>query len=87
MEKLRVGVVGVGYLGRFHALIYSRHPAVELVGVADTLAETAQSVAALAANSMRAPWSTRVTLGGEEKATSLAFAPWPTANRVSTPMI
>jgi len=46
MDKLRVGVVGVGYLGRFHALIYSRHPAVELVGVADTRPETAQSVAA-----------------------------------------
>ena len=44
-EKLRVGVVGVGYLGRFHALIYSRMPNVELVGVADTDAETAGRVA------------------------------------------
>jgi len=40
-----VGVAGVGYLGRFHALIYSRHPDVELVGVADTDPETAQRVA------------------------------------------
>ncbi len=46
MEKLRVGVVGVGYLGRFHALIYSRHPDVELVGVTDTRPEIAQAVAA-----------------------------------------
>ncbi|MET0103776.1 MAG: Gfo/Idh/MocA family oxidoreductase [Sedimenticola sp.] len=44
-EKLRVGVVGVGYLGRFHALIYSRMSNVELVGVADINKETARSVA------------------------------------------
>jgi predicted dehydrogenase len=44
-DKLRVGVVGVGYLGRFHALIYSRMPNVELVGVADTNAEAASRVA------------------------------------------
>lgn len=34
-KRLRVGVVGVGYLGRFHALIYARHPNVDLVGVVD----------------------------------------------------
>ena len=45
MDRLRVGVIGVGYLGRFHALIYSRLPGVELVGVADTRAEIAQQVA------------------------------------------
>jgi len=44
-EKTRVGVVGVGYLGRFHALIYSRMPDVELVGVADSDATRAASVA------------------------------------------
>ena len=46
MDRLRVGVVGVGYLGRFHALIYSRLPDVELVGVADARPEIAQQVAA-----------------------------------------
>jgi predicted dehydrogenase len=45
-EKVRVGVVGVGYLGRFHALIYSRMPDVTLVGVVDTDPERATSVAA-----------------------------------------
>ncbi|HEC15099.1 MAG TPA: Gfo/Idh/MocA family oxidoreductase [Sedimenticola sp.] len=45
-NKTRVGVVGAGYLGRFHALIYSRMPDVELVGIADTDAGTAASVAA-----------------------------------------
>ncbi|OOZ37819.1 Gfo/Idh/MocA family protein [Solemya velesiana gill symbiont] len=44
-EKLRVGVVGVGYLGRFHALIYSRMSNVELVGVADINRDVARSVA------------------------------------------
>lgn len=45
-EKIRIGVAGVGYLGRFHALIYSRMPDVELVAVADTDLETAKKVAA-----------------------------------------
>lgn len=44
-KRLRVGVVGVGYLGRFHALIYSRHPEVDLVGVVDIDAETCRRVA------------------------------------------
>ncbi len=48
-DKLRVGVVGVGYLGRFHALIYSRMPDVELVGVVDADAGRAAEVAAEAA--------------------------------------
>lgn len=43
---LRVAVVGVGYLGRFHALIYSRMPDVRLVGVVDTDAARAAEVAA-----------------------------------------
>lgn len=44
--KLRVGVVGVGYLGKFHARIYSSLEGVELVGVSDTNAETARKIAA-----------------------------------------
>lgn len=44
-EKLAVGVVGVGYLGRFHALIHAHHPAVRLVGILDTDPEAAQRVA------------------------------------------
>jgi predicted dehydrogenase len=44
-EKLKVGVIGVGYLGRFHALIYSRMSSVELVGVVDADQERAESVA------------------------------------------
>jgi len=44
-DVIRVGVVGVGYLGRFHARIYNDMPGVELVGVADTNQETADRVA------------------------------------------
>lgn len=36
MGKLRVGVIGVGYLGQFHAEKYSSLPEVELAGVVDT---------------------------------------------------
>jgi predicted dehydrogenase len=46
MVTVRVGVVGVGYLGRFHALIYSHMPDVDLVGIVDADAERAQAVAA-----------------------------------------
>jgi predicted dehydrogenase len=35
MKKIRVGVIGVGYLGQFHAEKYAGIPDVELVGIAD----------------------------------------------------
>ena len=44
-DRLRVAVVGVGYLGRFHALIYSRLPQVHLVGLMDQDPERAKEVA------------------------------------------
>lgn len=43
--KLRAAVVGVGYLGRFHAQKYKNNPDVELVAVCDGRAEQAESVA------------------------------------------
>ncbi|HSO18126.1 MAG TPA: Gfo/Idh/MocA family oxidoreductase, partial [Desulfosarcina sp.] len=45
MRLLRAAVVGVGYLGRFHAQKYHEHPGVELVGVVDADAERAEQVA------------------------------------------
>ncbi|NCC29829.1 MAG: Gfo/Idh/MocA family oxidoreductase [Gammaproteobacteria bacterium] len=45
-DNLRVAVIGVGYLGRFHALIYSRMPDVDLVGVVDVDPARAAAVAA-----------------------------------------
>lgn len=44
-SKLRVGVVGVGYLGRFHARIYADMPDVELVGVVDVDDAVAKEIA------------------------------------------
>jgi predicted dehydrogenase len=44
-KPIRVGVVGVGYLGSIHAQIYKRMPNVELVGVVDTHEQAAQAVA------------------------------------------
>ncbi|TRZ91123.1 MAG: gfo/Idh/MocA family oxidoreductase [Rhodocyclaceae bacterium] len=43
--KLRAAVIGVGYLGRFHAQKYAALGGVELVGVVDANPETAQRVA------------------------------------------
>ena len=45
-RALRVGVVGVGHLGRHHARILAELPGVELVAVVDVNAETARVVAA-----------------------------------------
>jgi predicted dehydrogenase len=44
MKKLRVGVVGAGYLGKFHAEKYSQMDDVELVGIADSDRVQADSV-------------------------------------------
>ena len=44
MKKLRVGVVGAGYLGKFHAEKYSQMDDVELVGIADSNRVQAESV-------------------------------------------
>ena len=45
MKKIRAGVVGVGYLGNFHAEKYAGLAEAELVGVADIDASRAQAVA------------------------------------------
>ena len=45
MKKLRVGVIGVGYLGQFHAEKYARINDVELVGVVDIDKNRAETVA------------------------------------------
>ncbi len=46
MSTLRAAVIGVGYLGNFHAQKYLALPGVTLVGVADTDAERVAAVAA-----------------------------------------
>ncbi len=45
-KKIRVAVIGAGYLGRLHAEKYARIDGAELVGVADTDVERAREVAA-----------------------------------------
>jgi len=44
-RELRIGVVGVGYLGQHHARIYAEMPGVTLAGVADTDAARAADIA------------------------------------------
>lgn len=45
MEKIKVGVIGVGHLGRHHARVYSQIPEAHLVGVHDTDLEKAKNIA------------------------------------------
>jgi predicted dehydrogenase len=45
MKNIKVGVIGVGYLGRFHAQKYAALEGVSLVGVADTNVQQAEQVA------------------------------------------
>jgi predicted dehydrogenase len=46
MKKIRVGVIGVGYLGKFHAKKYSHMKDAELVAVVDIVKSRAENVAA-----------------------------------------
>ncbi len=46
MTRLRMAVIGVGHLGQHHARILSQQPDVELVGVVDSNADQARTVAA-----------------------------------------
>jgi predicted dehydrogenase len=45
MQKIRVAVIGVGYLGRFHAQKYAQSAGCELVAVVDARAEARDAVA------------------------------------------
>ena len=45
IEPVKVGVIGVGYLGRFHAEKYAALAETELVGVADLNRDQARKVA------------------------------------------
>jgi predicted dehydrogenase len=60
VTRLRAAVVGVGYLGAYHAEKYAAHPDVDLVAVVDVDAARARSVAA------------RLGVEGLEDATALA---------------
>ncbi|NOY61684.1 MAG: Gfo/Idh/MocA family oxidoreductase [Gammaproteobacteria bacterium] len=46
MNKLRAGVIGVGYLGNFHAQKYASLPNINFVGVADSDSKRAAQIAA-----------------------------------------
>ena len=45
MKNIKIGVIGVGYLGRFHAQKYAAMEDVELVGVADTDRQRSEEIA------------------------------------------
>jgi predicted dehydrogenase len=79
MGKIRVGVVGVGYLGGFHAEKYSRMPDVELVGVADIDRAKAESAAGRFSTT---PYSDYRDLAGKADAVSIVV-PTPDHFRIS----
>ncbi len=45
MTRLKTAVIGVGYLGKFHAQKYTQLPASQLIGVCDTNSEVARAIA------------------------------------------
>jgi len=45
MDKLRVGLIGLGFIGLLHGRIYAENPCVELVAVADVNKEAAKKFA------------------------------------------
>jgi predicted dehydrogenase len=45
MQKLRVGIVGAGIMGDWHARVYQMHPDIEIAAVCDGNQERAQSLA------------------------------------------
>ncbi len=45
MDRVKLGVVGVGYLGQYHAEKYAKFDGVELVGVVDIIPSRAEEVA------------------------------------------
>jgi predicted dehydrogenase len=69
MERTKVGVIGVGHLGRFHALNYSQMPEAELVGVYDADSARAEAVAAEA---RCLPFADPAVLLGKVRAASVA---------------
>src|SRR3954470_16678709 len=56
MSKIRAAVIGVGYLGRFHAQKYAQLDACELVAVVDGRAEVREAVAAEVKSHPVADW-------------------------------
>ncbi|MGB9810607.1 MAG: Gfo/Idh/MocA family oxidoreductase, partial [Dictyoglomus turgidum] len=47
MSKVKVGVVGVGYLGQHHVRIFNEIPDVELVGICDINLKRAKEIASI----------------------------------------
>jgi len=46
LEKLKIGVIGIGHLGRLHTMLYKQIPQVDLVGIHDIDFDRMNGVAA-----------------------------------------
>ena len=47
MDRIRIGVVGVGHLGNYHLQKYQKFPNVEVIGVSDVVGDRAEEAAVL----------------------------------------
>jgi predicted dehydrogenase len=79
MKKLRVGVIGVGYLGNFHAEKYAKMEDVDLVGVVDINKSRALEIAKKYATT---PYFKHENLSGKVDAVSIAV-PTPSHFEIS----
>jgi predicted dehydrogenase len=82
-DNLRVAVVGTGHLGSIHASIYTRMPDVDLVGIVDVDASTADRVAS---ESRCKIFSPGVSLSGKVDAVSVAV-PTSSHRKVAEPIL
>jgi len=83
LSAVRVGVIGVGYLGKHHARILSAMPGVELVGVVDTHLGRAEEIAS--ASRTRAMLDAR-ELTGKVDAVTIAV-PTETHLEIARPLL
>jgi len=79
MDKVRVAVVGVGYLGRYHAEKYQKIPEAHLVGVVDIDRDRAETIALRAGTR---PFGNHREILGQVDAVSIAV-PTPQHFRIA----
>jgi predicted dehydrogenase len=85
VDKLRVGVIGVGWPGQRHVEAYRKHPEVEVVAIADMNTEVAESVRdGLGMDGRTKVFASHQELLGEDDVDAVSVC---TPNYLHTPMV